>query len=187
MPRIPHSFFVADISALARSLHDQMESLGRQPSHLELLNMLARGAGFQNFQHLKAKSDETRRVDPAAPEVAMSGVDLGYVQKVARLFDDEGRMTHWPSKEKQAILCMWYMWSKVPPGQTYAEKDFNAVINAWHLFGDHALIRRSMFEMKLIDRTRQGRDYRRIEQDPPAELSVLVANLEKRRLASQAA
>lgn len=188
MPRIPHSFAVADISALARSLHDQMEELARLPSHLELLNMLARGAGFQNFQHFKAKSDASRRVDPPAePAADMPGIDLAYVQKVARLFDDQGRMTHWPSKEKQSILCLWYMWSKVPAGQVFSEKEFNAVLNAWHLFGDHALIRRAMFEMKLISRTREGRDYRRIEQEAPAELAVLVANLKKRRTASHAA
>ena len=83
----------------------------------------------------------------------MPGVDLAYVQKVARLFDDEGRMTHWPSKEKQSILCLWYMWSKVPAGQSFSEKDFNALLTSWHLFGDYALIRRAMFEMKLIDRS----------------------------------
>ena len=189
MPRIPHSFAVADISALARSVHDQMDELGRIPSHLELLNMLARGAGFQNFQHFKAKSDESRRVDvPAeASAEAVPGVDLGYVQKVARLFDDEGRMTHWPSKEKQSILCLWYMWSKVPAGQVFVEKDFNAIINGWHLFGAHALLRRSMYEMRLIDRTREGRDYRRIEQEAPPELAVLIANIDKRGAASRVA
>jgi hypothetical protein len=37
-----------------------------------------------------------------------------------------------------------------------------------------------MFGWKLIDRTQDGREYRRIEQPPPPELSPLLARFSAR-------
>ena len=56
MARSSLPFAVADTSALARSLRKEFETLGRRPGHVELLNMLARAAGYSNFQHLRARA-----------------------------------------------------------------------------------------------------------------------------------
>ena len=41
----------------------------------------------------------------------------------------------------------------------------------------HALIRRAMVDAKMLERTVDGRQYRRIEQAPPPELAPLLAHL----------
>jgi hypothetical protein len=47
-------------------------------------------------------------------------------------------------------------------------------INALHLFGDAAIIRRTMWEMKLISRMAERRDYRRVEQARPVDARALI-------------
>jgi hypothetical protein len=50
-------------------------------------------------------------------------------------------------------------------------------LNRWHVFGDPAVLRRALFEASLVDRTLDGRQYRRIEQKPPVELGPLLARV----------
>lgn len=51
MPKTTIPLPIADLSAYARSL---AKLLDPAPSHLSLLNTLAKAAGFRNFQHLRA-------------------------------------------------------------------------------------------------------------------------------------
>jgi hypothetical protein len=63
MPRTAIAFASADVSALARSLREQLTAHRETPSHVQLLNMLAKANGYRNFQHLKAEAEAA----PAAP------------------------------------------------------------------------------------------------------------------------
>ena len=40
-----------------------------------------------------------------------------------------------------------------------------------------AMLRRDLFDSRLVQRTRDGREYRRIEQKPPAELKLLLSRI----------
>jgi hypothetical protein len=60
-----------------------------------------------------------------------------------------------------------------PPGHVEMLKS----IKRWHVFGDHALLRRALIGWRLMQRNQDGTDYRRIEQKPPAELQPLLARL----------
>ena len=57
---------VEDLSAFARNLHKQLAAEPALPGHLSLLNMLARAAGFRNYQHFRAVGAAAARI--AAPE-----------------------------------------------------------------------------------------------------------------------
>jgi hypothetical protein len=63
------------------------------------------------------------------------------------------------------------------------ERGISAWLNERHTFGDAALLRRTMVTMGLVTRTQDGREYRRVEQKPPPELSPLLARLDGRRKA----
>ncbi|KQZ63211.1 hypothetical protein ASD54_02210 [Rhizobium sp. Root149] len=77
---------VTDVSAFAKSI--RRELLARETgtdhrpvSHLELLNILARSAGFRNFQHLKAsdrKVDTGFRATRCEEEASDRKVDTGF-------------------------------------------------------------------------------------------------------------
>jgi hypothetical protein len=167
------SLTIADLSAFAKSLREHLSSLAEKPSHVDLLNMLARSAGFRNYQHFKAVAEESPPADP---------VDLKLVEKVARHFDADGVLLRWPARNSLQPLCLWALWARMEPGRDYTDRENTELLNAWAGFGDHALLRRAMVDMGYVSRTPDGRTYRRIEQKPPAELSLLL-----RRIAPKAA
>jgi hypothetical protein len=163
-----------DISALARSLKRQLVNCETPPGHLELLNMLARANGYRNFQHYRVEVDSRpqRDVAPVAAEPEL--VDFKRVNRLLRMFDREGKLVRWPSKRSQQELCLWLIWSKIPARQVFTEKEINQLLNDSHLFGDHALLRRWLCDYGMMSRTRDGREYRRLEKRPPAEAIELI-------------
>lgn len=176
MPRTQLSYQVADVSAAARLLREQLKRLERLPSHVELLNMLARAAGYRNFQHFRAEVGGSAAAGPPSAAAAPA-FDRAAVEKAARTFDAEGRLVRWPSKESQAILCLWVIWSRVPAAVRFTEREISDLLKEMNALEDHALLRRALVDYGLVTRTPTGSAYRRIEQAPPAELAPLLARL----------
>ena len=179
MSRTPLPLVVGDISGFARSLRNGLEGLDRLPGHVEMLNLIARAGGFRNFQQFRAR--QTAREALEAPLPQPIAVDYTLVKRLARVFDQEGRLVRWPKKFTQRMICLWVMWSRVPARTPLNEKEISDLLNREHLFGDHALLRRELVDRGMVDRTPDGRRYTRIEQQPPAEALELVRHLGTRR------
>jgi hypothetical protein len=175
MSRISIPFSACDISALARALHNQLAECDHTPGHVELLNMLARSTGHRNFQSLRASAITQARLD--SPKPAPEPVDYVQIQKLVRHFDAQGRLSSWPAKSSLQVICLWILWSKLPSRLTLTEKELNQQIRANHLFGDHALLRRELCDRGLVTRTTNGREYRRVERQPPVEALALIRHL----------
>jgi len=184
MSRTPLPFATSDISALARSLAHQVATHDGAPGHVEWLNMLARGAGFTNYQHFRAQAEARDALETPPPQIVP--VDMVRLARIARYFDDAGRLIRWPGKASHRPDCLWVMWSRLPAGLVMHEREVNRRLNEEHLFGDHALLRRELVDGGLMWRTIDGREYRRIERAPPAEARELVAVLARRRRAAAA-
>lgn len=179
-PTIP--LVIEDVSAFSRALAQQLPQGETRPSHLTLLNMLARAGGYRNFQHLRAVAQVAAAPAvelPLAPAAALPEPqpDPARLRRVARLFDDQGRLVRWPVRRAQQILCLWVLWLRLPRGLIGAERAMNAALNRWHLFGDPAILRRDMVMLGLVSRREDGSDYRRIEQEPPPEALALIRAL----------
>lgn len=163
-----------DVSSFAKALRAQLLDRATAPSHVELLNMLARSAGRRNFQDLRAQADEA-----APPETApKDSADLAAVERVARCFGPEGRLTRWPAKRSDQILALWVLWSKLPAREELNEKQISDRLKTLHDFGDHALLRRDLIGLGLFFRTDDCRVYRRIEQAPPATAVALIGRVQ---------
>jgi hypothetical protein len=177
MSRTLLPFHSDDISALARSLKGQLAKCESQPSHLGLLNMLVRANGYRNFQHYRAQLAARDLLEnrPLAPESEL--VDFVRVKRLLRMFDPEGKLMRWPSKRSQQELCLWVIWSKLPARQVFTEKEINLLLNESHIFGDHPLLRRWLCDYGMMSRTRDGREYLRVEKCPPAEALELIRQL----------
>lgn len=173
MPRTQLTYEVADVSAAAKSLRNQLGKLERLPTHVELLNMLARAAGYRNFQHFRA--EVTAKASPASADEPQ--INRGLVEKAARHFDAKGRLQRWPARESQAVLCLFVLWSRIPAGVSFTEREISELLDEWHTFGDYALLRRALVDYGLMSRTVDGRKYVRIGQKPPAELASLLARV----------
>ena len=174
---------VGDISAFARSLGAQLADCGRTPGHVELLNMLARSGGFKNFQHLRAAALLNRQAvqdvqqQQAAPEPQPTALNQNRLTRLVRLFDSEARLVRWPGKRGMEEPCLWVVWSRIAPRQTYSEAALNELLNTLHTFGDHPLVRRGLIDCGMMTRTADGREYRRVELKPSAEALALMARL----------
>ena len=172
MTRSIFPFYASDISSLARSLQSQLDGYDHTPGHVELLNMLARAVGSRNFQHFRAQVIAEKRLLERR-EVA-DPIDHVELQRLARYFDANGSWIRWPSKFSHQEPCLWVLWSKLPSRKTLSEREMNELLYANHRFEDPALIRREMTERRLVTRTRDGREYRRVERRPPHTALALI-------------
>lgn len=171
MMRTTLPYSAPDLSALARHLARELAETPEPPGHLSLMNMLARGAGFRNYQHFRASAAAGGKLT-AAPEAPP---DLTCVTQARRYFGATGRMTSWPAKTSLQHLCLWVLWSRLPKGQSLTEREISALLTQWHDFGDPAILRRTLWELKLVSRSADSRDYRRVEQAPPPEARALIS------------
>jgi hypothetical protein len=176
MTRSVFPFYVSDISALARSLNTQLAGCDHTPGHVELLNMLARAVGSRNFQHFRAQVIAEKRLMLASEVPAP--VDYVALQRLSRYFDANNRLLRWPKKFSHQESCLWVLWSKLPPRKTLSEREVNQLLVANHRFEDPALLRREMKDRKMVTRTRDGREYRRVEKKPPATALALIRFLD---------
>lgn len=193
MSRTPIPFFAPDISAFARSLRQQLLDLDDVPGHVEMLNLLARGAGFRNFQDLKAKAaveaeaappvETASATEPSAAEPPPSAPPRNdgpspMVQRLLRCFDAEGRLLRWPARRTDQVNALWVLWSRMPANTDLSEREVNQRLIAWNAFEDHAILRRELVTTRLMRRTPDGSRYRRIEQPVPPELQGAISQLQ---------
>lgn len=172
---------VDDLSPFAKTLRQSLAGRDGTPNHVELLNLLAKAAGFSNYQHLRADAEAAGQLTEAAEPAPRA--DLAQVEKAARYFDDEGVLASWPARFALQTLCQWVLWSRIPRGHAFTERQVSDLIRDWHAFGDHALIRRAMVDARMLERTVDGREYRRVERTPPPELGPLLQRLRARQSA----
>ncbi len=172
-----------DLSRFTRLLARQLTDAEAAPSHLSLMNMLARAAGFRNVQHLRAAHRARARL--AAAPVAET-VDDRLVERALAQFDGAGRLRQWPSRRAVQDLSLWALWARLPAGATLHERAVNALLRTEHLFEDPATLRRHLLGLGLLARDPAGTAYRRREARPPAEARALIRHLERRRGNAQA-
>jgi hypothetical protein len=177
MTRTTIPFHAGDISSLARTLRTQLIARDGVPGHVELLNILARAVGRRNFQQLRAESQDGAPA-PAATEEAPPSLDTRRIERVVRCFAPDGRLLRWPAKREDQVLALWALWAKIPSRRDFTEQQISQVLRDLHDFGDHALLRRELFESRLVSRTPDCRAYRRIEQPPPNDAAELIRQVQ---------
>ncbi|WIJ27039.1 DUF2087 domain-containing protein [Devosia sp. RR2S18] len=137
--------------------------------------MLARAAGQRNFQHLRSQT-EPRPVStwPDAEPASASPELPAFVVKAARFFDEKGRFTAWPARTSLQNLCLWVLWSAMPADHAFTEREISDHLNMLHTFGDAAILRRTLCNLGLMKRTKDGRVYHRCEVIPSPEGAALI-------------
>lgn len=82
-----------------------------------------------------------------------------YQHKLEVYYDEEGRLTQYPGKRPMRELALLKIAGCFEPDRTYTEKEVNEIIRDNISFSDIELIRREMFQSKLIGRLRDGSQY----------------------------
>jgi hypothetical protein len=162
----------ADLSSFARALAAQLADAPAQPpGHQSLMNMLARAAGHRNLAALQAAHRAPR---PAVAEREPALPLTPNAKKALMQFDAAGRLVRWPNKFAVQRLALWVLWTCFDGRRVYTEREVNELLRAWHLFGDHATLRRELVEMKLLTRTPDCAEYRKLPARPDDETRALI-------------
>jgi hypothetical protein len=181
MPRQAVPLHADDISSFAKALSRQLseahDRAARPPGHVELLNMLARAAGYRNFQSLRVRPPPAATLAPVPLPLSETAV------RALRQFDERGRLVRWPIKYGVQRLMLWGLWMRFDARRRYTEREVNEVLNRWHLFGDHCTLRRELVNMQLLERESDGSEYRKQPARPDPEAMALMRALRARRSA----
>lgn len=84
---------------------------------------------------------------------------IEYQHKLAVYYDEEGRLTQYPGKRPLRELALLKIADCFEPDRRYTEKEVNEIIRENISFSDVELIRREMFQSKLLGRLRDGSQY----------------------------
>ena len=190
MTRLSVPLATPDVSALAKTLkgflHERHAAGKPPPGHVELLNLLARSAGLRNFATLKAASLAASAQGSAAAGAVIAGrmaakgaaIDLGTLSPTARKalmqFDEAHRLVRLPNKLSVQQMAMWALWTQFAARRSYTEKEVNAILNAHHVFGDPATLRRELVNMKLLGRLSDCSKYWKEARRPDADVRAFL-------------
>jgi hypothetical protein len=188
MPRELTPLVAADLSTFAKTLRarlsERLDSGAGLPGHVEMLNLLARAAGHRNVQALQAAARRPSAVSAPAPHRWHGPRDAtlsAAADRALRLFDADARLLRWPHKRAEQVLALWCLWMPFDGKRRYSEREVNEVINAHHAFGDHCLLRRELVELKLLERTPGGEQYRKVAARPDDDTAALLRAIRQRR------
>ena len=172
----PTPLFVQDLSRFARALGRawaERHAAGEPaPSHVALLNLIARAAGHRNVQALKACAQPSP--PPAAGQDADPAALSANARKALGQFDTEGRLVRWPVKFSVQTLAIWALWTLFDAGRVYTEKEVNAILKQAQTFGDHVTLRRELVNHKLLARKSDCSEYRKLPARADAETRAFL-------------
>ncbi|HEX4510067.1 MAG TPA: DUF2087 domain-containing protein [Burkholderiaceae bacterium] len=196
MTRTTLPFSAPDLSALARflerTLADHHCTHGRLPGHVEMMNLLARSIGRRNLQVLQAEGTATAvpppvgagppdawfdgaTPPPSTSDMPPQAIELTeHARKALQHFDGAGRLERWPPKLSIQRLALWVLWTRFDGRRVYTEAQVNGVLKAWHLYGDHATLRRELVDHRLMSRRSDCSEYRKLQVQPEPEVQALL-------------
>jgi len=198
MTRTALPYAAPDLSALARLLErallDHQVTHGRLPGHVEMMNLLARGAGHRNLQALQAAVAPAPAVasappatdawfdapaidEPAAQPTPAAPALGAHAKKALEQFDAAGRLEHWPPKFSVQRLVMWVLWTRFDARRVYTEAEVNRILKGWHTYGDHVTLRRELINHRLMTRKSDCSEYRKLALEPDDEVRALLQAL----------
>lgn len=82
-----------------------------------------------------------------------------YDKKLGNYYNVEGKLIQYPSKRPLRIIALVKIAGCFEADKKYTEKEVNEIIKSQIAFSDVELIRREMFQYKLIGRLRDGSQY----------------------------
>jgi len=90
--------------------------------------------------------------------------------------NDEGKMIRLPGKKQKKKLAamLEYFAHQFSFGKVYSEMEVNHVLNEHHSFNDPATLRRLLFTSGFLNRTLDGREYRKTNKSTFEETVVEV-------------
>lgn len=80
-------------------------------------------------------------------------------RRLGNFLDAQGRLKQWPVKRALQRAAVAYLIAKFERSRRYSEPEVNDILDTWAPFRDAALLRRTLIEEHLLERTADGREY----------------------------
>lgn len=120
-------------------------------------------AGLQRVMFLARQLLSRHNVQAVGQEIAAAAqldqARAGAPSALRDLLDAQGRITRWSSKLKEQEMMLRYLIEKFEPERGYTEQQVNKLLQQWYLDADFVLVRRSLIDAGLLQRTRDGARY----------------------------
>lgn len=120
-------------------------------------------AGLQRVMFLTRQLLSRHNVEAVGQEMAVSAqleqARAGAPPILRDLLDEQGRITRWSGKAKEQEAILRYLLDKFEPDHSYTEQQVNELLRTWYLDADFVLVRRSLIDAGLLQRTRDGARY----------------------------
>ena len=81
------------------------------------------------------------------------------IADIKHYLNNDGKIKILPKKSKPRLVILTYLSLKFSEDVIYSESEVNEIIKNWHTFGDWALLRRELFEAKLLNRKKDCSEY----------------------------
>lgn len=176
MPRNLVPFSILDLSTFAKNIRRELAIRpGTLPTHLELLNILARANGSRNYQHMRAEAVKSQKIDQSSSSDLVSSKT---VERCIRFFDSAGIFKAWPARTSLQNLCLWVLWARIPDNQIFNEREISQYLDKLHTFGDAATLRRTLCSLGLMSRSKDGSTYQKQDKELPADARTLIGVLD---------
>lgn len=104
-----------------------------------------------------------KHIDELNDELHELNMQVTYQKKMTNYYDSCGRLSQYPSKKPMRIIALTKIAACFECDRKYTEKEVNEIIKQNIAFSDIELIRREMFQLKLIGRLNDGSAYWREE------------------------
>ncbi len=88
------------------------------------------------------------------------------LKELTPFLDNEGLLISLPAKNKKKLMAIWYLAQKIEPERTYTEAEINSLLNRWTTFNDPAILRRELYNKRLLDRTPDCSLYKKESEIP---------------------
>lgn len=82
-------------------------------------------------------------------------------ENIKNYLNEDGKVKVWPSKRKNKLFVLEYIVDALAY-ESLTEKQIDEYIYQYIAFDDHVIVRRELYENKLIDRTQDGKTYWRL-------------------------
>ncbi len=141
MSRVALSLHIPDLSGFAKSVREQLGKLPEPPSHVEMLNLLCRSAGFQELSTLQGRGGSPAALCSCRPRrlphrSITSSSSERCASSMSRVACCVGRR-----RPRFRIFVCGCCGPALESRETFTEKQISELIKRWHVFGDHALLR----------------------------------------------
>lgn len=95
------------------------------------------------------------------------------LRELRPFLDEHMRLKALPAKKRKKLAALWMLSEKFEAGRNYSEGEVNDLLDEWTVIHDPATLRREMFDLGLLNRTRDGRSY--WKESPAENLTEFIA------------